>query len=142
MANPLHVRQRLNLAITRPDGQFRILSLDGGGTKGLIETAALQRLYPGMGGREILKKFDLVIGTSAGSMLIAALLTNAPLDVVLSEMTATHDAIFKTRTPSFCSLPGIGAYIQSLIVAPLAKYWQSAKQPGLRMVRLVSKLRV
>jgi uncharacterized protein len=52
---------------------FKILSLDGGGSWALVQARVLQDMYPGMGGHEILKKFDLAIANSGGSLVLACL---------------------------------------------------------------------
>jgi patatin-like phospholipase/acyl hydrolase len=48
---------------------LRILSLDGGGVRGIIQTAALQRLESLIGlNLPIGQFFDLIVGTSAGNI--------------------------------------------------------------------------
>jgi patatin-like phospholipase/acyl hydrolase len=55
------------------DGQrFRILSLDGGGAKGIYALGVLKGIEGMLGGR-IYEHFELIYGTSTGS-IIAALL--------------------------------------------------------------------
>jgi uncharacterized protein len=56
------------------DRRFRILSLDGGGIKGLFPAtvlAELERRY--LGGASIAEYFDLVVGTSTGGILALGL---------------------------------------------------------------------
>ncbi len=45
---------------------FKILSLDGGGTWALLEVMALENLYPGKTGLQILRHFDLAVANSGG----------------------------------------------------------------------------
>src|SRR4051812_20174888 len=52
---------------------FRILSLDGGGIKGLYTAALLVRLEDALGGRSIASQFDLIVGTSTGGIIALAL---------------------------------------------------------------------
>ncbi len=52
---------------------YKILSLDGGGTWVLIQACILQDIYGDINGHEILKKFDMVIANSGGSLVLAAL---------------------------------------------------------------------
>jgi hypothetical protein len=52
---------------------FRILSLDGGGTWALLEAMALEDLYPGCSGHQILAHFDLAVANSGGSIVLAGL---------------------------------------------------------------------
>jgi patatin-like phospholipase/acyl hydrolase len=54
------------------DGSFRILSLDGGGAKG-VYTLGILREIEALIGRRICDEFDLIYGTSTGA-IIAALL--------------------------------------------------------------------
>lgn len=53
---------------------FRILSLDGGGTFALIQAKALDDLFPGQSGHEVLSHFDLVSACSGGSIVASALI--------------------------------------------------------------------
>ncbi len=51
---------------------FRILALDGGGLRGTFTAAVLAKwacMMGGNGGRDLVKHFDLVAGTSTGSLL-------------------------------------------------------------------------
>ncbi len=53
---------------------FRILSLDGGGTWAAIQVKALIEMYgPDRRGHDVLKQFDLVAGNSGGSIVLAGL---------------------------------------------------------------------
>lgn len=52
---------------------YKILSLDGGGSWALIQAQTLLKLYGDISGREILRKFDLVAATSGGSLVAGAL---------------------------------------------------------------------
>lgn len=62
---------------------FRVLCLDGGGTWSLIEALTLSRLYPNRGGRAVLAEFDLALGNSGGSIVLAALLADhSPAEIV------------------------------------------------------------
>ena len=59
------------------DRRFRILSMDGGGIKGLFPAtvlAELERRY--LGGASIARYFDLVVGTSTGGILALGLGAN------------------------------------------------------------------
>lgn len=52
---------------------FRILSLDGGGIRGIVELLTLQRLSTYLFGIPIIKFFDLIAGTSTGGLIALAL---------------------------------------------------------------------
>jgi hypothetical protein len=54
--------------------EFRILSLDGGGAWALIEVMTLIDLYGAeTSGHEVLREFDLIAGTSGGSIVLGGL---------------------------------------------------------------------
>jgi patatin-like phospholipase/acyl hydrolase len=47
----------------------RVLTLDGGGIRGIVELAVLRSLEKGVGlGIQISELFDLVVGTSTGTL--------------------------------------------------------------------------
>jgi patatin-like phospholipase/acyl hydrolase len=62
---------------------YKILSLDGGGSWAMIQTRVLMDIYGDICGHELLKKFDMVIANSGGSLVLAALCQ----DMKLSEVT-------------------------------------------------------
>lgn len=62
---------------------FNILSLDGGGSWAILQLLTLKDRYGSVTGHEILKKFDLVIANSGGSIILAALAENWSLDDAL-----------------------------------------------------------
>lgn len=59
----------------REDAAFNILSIDGGGVRGIIPAVFLQELEKITNGRKIHELFDLVVGTSTGAILSLALVT-------------------------------------------------------------------
>src|SRR5258707_3497967 len=76
-------------ARTRSRDRFQVLSLDGGGICGIFSAAMLTGLEKDLG-RSVLDHFDLVVGTSTGGVIAAALGAGmCPADVVdlyVSEM--------------------------------------------------------
>ena len=56
-----------------PDRDFRILSIDGGGIRGIFPTAVLADLEAALGTGSIVNHFDLVAGTSTGGILALGL---------------------------------------------------------------------
>jgi hypothetical protein len=71
---------------------YRILALDGGGPWALIQAKALAALYPGQTGHQILRRFDLVIANSGGSITLAGLLKDlAPDDIAKLFLTRATD---------------------------------------------------
>ena len=81
-------------------GTIRILSLDGGGIRGLIPAVALGRIAQaaGLDGRALARRFHLVAGTSTGGIMAAGLcapgaLKHGPKE--LAELYTVHgEAIF------------------------------------------------
>jgi hypothetical protein len=63
---------------------YNILSLDGGGSWSLLQFLTLRERYGNSKGHEILGKYDLVIATSGGSLVLAALCCNWDIDKCLS----------------------------------------------------------
>jgi predicted acylesterase/phospholipase RssA len=72
--NPLHFRLPESKFMAISQKPFRILTLDGGGTFALIEAKALDDLYPGQSGHEVLSHFDMVVGCSGGSVVASLLI--------------------------------------------------------------------
>lgn len=65
--------------------QFRVLSLDGGGSWALIEVMALMKLHGDSAtGHEVLRQYDLVAATSGGSIVLGGLVE----DMSLAELLA------------------------------------------------------
>jgi len=52
---------------------FKILSLDGGGSWALIQAKVLLDIYGNIRGHELLRKFDMAIANSGGSLVLACL---------------------------------------------------------------------
>ena len=52
---------------------YRVLTLDGGGVKGLISATILKKMQEAMGGIPLTKMFDFVIGTSTGGIIALAI---------------------------------------------------------------------
>ncbi|MBB2887210.1 MULTISPECIES: patatin-like phospholipase family protein [Pseudomonas] len=66
--------------------EYRILSLDGGGTWALIQVMALQSIYgPDAKGHDVLSHFHLVAANSGGSLTLAGMLENLSLDQILNQ---------------------------------------------------------
>lgn len=63
---------------------YKILSLDGGGSWAIIQLLTLKDRYGNLTGHDILKKFDLIIANSGGSIVLAALAENYTIDRAIS----------------------------------------------------------
>jgi hypothetical protein len=83
---------------------FRILSLDGGGVWAVIQVKALIKLYgPDTTGHQVLQDFDLVAGTSGGSIVVGGLVENVTLSELMSFFAdeANRRAIFAPTSDIF-----------------------------------------
>jgi patatin-like phospholipase/acyl hydrolase len=58
--------------VDREQGNFRILSIDGGGVRGIIPARILQAIEE-ISGKPIYNLFDLIVGTSTGGLIALAL---------------------------------------------------------------------
>lgn len=63
---------------------MKILSLDGGGCWALIQARCLLDLFGDIGGHDLLRKFDLVIANSGGSIVLACLIEDMQLSAIIS----------------------------------------------------------
>lgn len=79
---------------------YRILSLDGGGSWALIQVRCLQELFgAARRGHEVLRCFDLVAANSGGSIVLAGLVADMPLQVILAlfqDDASRHDLFAPT----------------------------------------------
>lgn len=79
---------------------FRILSLDGGGVWALLQAMALEALYPGRSGHEILGDFDLSVANSGGAITLAGLMADhTPARILgLFDHPQSRESIFVRRS--------------------------------------------
>jgi len=91
---------------TRP---VRILSLDGGGVRGLVELAVLRRILAaaateaeakGLTAPTLCELFDIVVGTSTGGVIAAGAVLGMPLDELEQVYRETAAVIFKPESYS------------------------------------------
>lgn len=86
------LREKLPWPKDRP---FRILTIDGGGIRGILPAAILtqfERLY--LGGNCIGKCFDLIAGTSTGGIIALALATGRPASSILKLYMEHGEEVF------------------------------------------------
>jgi predicted acylesterase/phospholipase RssA len=82
--------------MTLPIGRKRLLSIDGGGVRGIIPAsavAALERIE-GRPAREI---FDFMAGTSAGAVIVAALAAGIPAERIVRLYSELSGAVLRQR---------------------------------------------
>ena len=78
------------------DGTFHILALDGGGARG-IYSAQVLALIEQLKGTPIRDHFDLIAGTSTGSIIAGAVATGIPMSDVVGLFRKEASGIFQKR---------------------------------------------
>lgn len=81
---------------SNPTTLFRILSLDGGGAKGFYTIGVLEEIEK-MTGKPICQSFDLIFGTSTGSIIAALLARGDSVKDIRALYDAHVPAIMKSR---------------------------------------------
>ncbi len=81
------------------DGKFRILSLDGGGAKGFYTLGVLHEVEA-KAGRRLHETFDLIYGTSTGSIIGAMLALGMSVDEIHNLYKEHVPTVMKPRLPS------------------------------------------
>ena len=84
----------------RNDDGFNILALDGGGIRGIYAAHVLARLEDSLGVR-VRERFDLIAGTSTGSILAGAASVDVSMDTLVELFETQADRIFRRRRFSF-----------------------------------------
>lgn len=80
---------------------YRVLSLDGGGMRGLYTASLLNTLANRFGNNlDIGKGFDLIVGTSTGSILASGLAAGVSLKKVIAIYQETGKLIFQKPMPN------------------------------------------
>lgn len=99
----------------------RILALDGGGIRGVFTAAFLAHIERGIG-RPLIEQFDLLTGTSTGSIVALALSTGMPAQAVLEAYKQAGPDIFPRRSSVLSRLFGpahdnrpLRAWLQSVL---------------------------
>ena len=81
---------------------FKILSLDGGGIRGIFSARVLDLMNNTLG-IDVCNAFDLLVGTSTGSIVAAAVATGHNLSKLVSDYECFAPLIFRKRV-SVCGL--------------------------------------
>ena len=93
------------MTTTKPP-PFRVLSLDGGGMRGLYAATYLDRLgvsfanRRGIAALDIGAAFELIVGTSTGGIIACALAAGIPLSDIVSLYVTNGPKIFSRDLPS------------------------------------------
>ena len=85
---------------TDPGGDFSILALDGGGCRGIYIAQILARVEQALGA-PIRDCFDLIAGTSTGSIVAGAAAAEIPMDTIVGLFEHESSRIF--RKPRFAA---------------------------------------
>lgn len=92
--------------------KFRILSLDGGGLRGIVPLLVLKRIEE-MTGKKIHELFDVIVGTSTGGIIACGLTSTKDgvspalsIDQLIELYTTKGDTIFPRRTNIFTKAIG------------------------------------
>ena len=80
----------------RSNSNFSILTLDGGGARGIYSARLLARIDQSLGAK-IRHCFDLIAGTSTGSILAAAAATEIPMASIVELFENEAPSIFRKR---------------------------------------------
>lgn len=103
------MRERGNLVETGPGREarpFRVLSLDGGGMRGVYASTYLGELADAFARKrrvatlDVGKGFDLIAGTSTGGIVACALAAGVPLREIVSLYREHGAAIFPKKLPT------------------------------------------
>lgn len=76
--------------------EYRVLSLSGGGVRGLFQACFLERLEKDIG--DLRGRFDLIAATSTGAFVGLGIAAGVPLGEIVSLYTEHAAVIFKERT--------------------------------------------
>lgn len=96
-----------DLGSSRP---LRVLSIDGGGMRGLYSATYLSALAAAAAKRrgveelDVGKAFDLIVGTSTGGIIACALAAGIALETVAAVYRQRGTAVFPVKMPDRCNL--------------------------------------
>ena len=116
---------------------FKILSLDGGASWALVQARVLQDLYDETGeikGHELLRKFDMAVANSGGSVLLGLLCNNMSLKAIISFYTSPSE--LKKVFPALFPGERLLQQIIRIFFSVGAKYSTSRKLKELRNIFL------
>jgi patatin-like phospholipase/acyl hydrolase len=99
-----------------PEGKpFRILSIDGGGIRGILPAAiltALELRY--LGGKSIGDYFDMISGTSTGGIIALGLATEQPAQTILDLYVKNGPVVFPSADSDFLKMRAAYRFIKSV----------------------------
>ncbi|KAL8689851.1 MAG: hypothetical protein Q9218_004571 [Villophora microphyllina] len=106
ISKPRH--QTWKVVMKPPDAGIRVLTLDGGGIRGIVELEILRLIEQALGGRIPIRHFfDLVVGTSTGGIIALGLVAKSwSVEACTSQFESLCNRAFTRRTGG--NIPGIG----------------------------------
>lgn len=90
--------------------RFQVLSLSGGGYRGLHVAHALELIESQLKGQSIAKHFDLIAGTSIGGIIGLALALEIPAKKIREALEALGPKLFNKPVPKFETVRGIARH--------------------------------
>ena len=99
------LHDKIKLQAERHERPYRVLSLDGGGMRGLYTASVLQSLVSCFSGsdnkrdKDIGKGFDLIVGTSTGGILACGLVAGVPISRIIELYFKKGKKIFTRPFP-------------------------------------------
>lgn len=81
--------------------KFKILSIDGGGARGIFPAYILKRIDEEYEIDDFYKEFDLIVGTSTGSIIAAGLAIGEPVEEIYNLYLEEAEKIFSEKN-GFC----------------------------------------
>ena len=108
--------QRLREQLPWPDGRpFRILSIDGGGIRGILPATILATIENRhLGGASAGNYFDLITGTSTGGIIALGLATGKPAKEILKFYLEHGKDVFPALSWDFLNIRSRRHFIRSL----------------------------
>lgn len=82
-----------------PSRPFRILSLDGGGSKGVYSLGVLREVEKVIA-KPLYQHFDLIYGTSTGAIIAALIALGEPIGQIYDRYLSMVPSIMRPRTPA------------------------------------------
>lgn len=114
---------------------FYILALDGGGTRGIYPAQVLANLERELGGR-VKDRFDLIAGTSTGSLIAGAAAAGLPMTAVVALFEQEAPRIFRKRP---CRFGFFGSkYSAKPLAAVIDKFLPTATLGSIRTPLLIT----
>ena len=124
------------------ENKFKILSIDGGGIKGIFPAKFLTCLEEEIGEGQTHKHFDLICGTSTGGIIALALSLGIPAKEILKLYQGNAVTIFGSRSYNCFKKPKYkNRALENLIKTIFKKYHDKDEDPrindALKKVKLV-----